>query len=317
VKKDSAILLAKGSSEIDNSIRRIDVGFDEDAYPDYNYDYTDEDPYLTQKKPSYPSLAQRTPSLSTPQPNLRTSQFRPAPSVVTPQSPAPIHLEKKFPKRRDGQKTTLELIPELGNFVKPFFPKGPPPGARPPPRAVPPGPATHAPPPADQNWQVPSIGCNTSENTVFYLQIGPAAGKKGNQGLGEHGSAWYVNGDLAPDLYLLKGTEYTFIVEGGLGTDSSGTIHPFYLTSDSEGGYATKSDYEARMEDVYGGTKHDRDGLPVPSVMGRLCLWRSRRAPPTFATYEDFKSDLNLECQDTGQPGILRFTADYDSTNII
>ena len=32
-------------------------------------------------------------------------------------------------------------------------------------------------------------------------------------GLGEHGSAWYVNGDLAPDLYLLKGTEYTFIVE--------------------------------------------------------------------------------------------------------
>ena len=38
-------------------------------------------------------------------------------------------LKKDFPKRRDGQKTTLELIPELGTFVEPFFPKGPPPGA--------------------------------------------------------------------------------------------------------------------------------------------------------------------------------------------
>ena len=82
-------------------------------------------------------------------------------------------LKKDFPKRRDGQKTTLELIPELGTFVEPFFPKGPPP---------PPGPATHAPPPADENWVVPSLGCNTTDNTVFYLQIGPAAVKRGNQG---------------------------------------------------------------------------------------------------------------------------------------
>ena len=96
-------------------------------------------------------------------------------------------LKKDFPKRRDGQKTTLELIPELGTFVEPFFPKGPPPGAMRPggPGAdppTPPGPATHAPPPADENWVVPSLGCNTTDNTVFYLQIGPAAVKRGNQG---------------------------------------------------------------------------------------------------------------------------------------
>ena len=36
-------------------------------------------------------------------------------------------------------------------------------------------------------------------------------------------------------------------VQGGLGTDPMGTIHPFYLTSDAEGGYGTKSDYEARV----------------------------------------------------------------------
>ena len=71
--------------------------------------------------------------------------------------------------------------------------------------------------------------------------MGPAAAGRGNQGLGQHGQAWYVNGDIAPDLYLVRGQKYTFIVEGGLGTDPQGTIHPLYLTSDSEGGYGTKS----------------------------------------------------------------------------
>ena len=71
-------------------------------------------------------------------------------------------LKKDFPKRRDGQKTTLELIPELNTFVEPFFPKRPPPGALPPPGMSPPqpppGPATHPPTPSDENWTVPSLG---------------------------------------------------------------------------------------------------------------------------------------------------------------
>ena len=68
-------------------------------------------------------------------------------------------LKKDFPKRRDGQKTTLELIPELNTFVEPFFPKRPPPGAAPPPGAgPPPGPATHPPTPSDENWNVPATG---------------------------------------------------------------------------------------------------------------------------------------------------------------
>ena len=125
-------------------------------------------------------------------------------------------------------------------------------------------------------------------------------------GLGRYGQAWYVNGDVAPDIYLVRGRKYTFIVEGGLGTDQEGTIHPFYLTSDNEGGYGTKSDYEARMEEVFGGLSRDRDGLPAPTIMGRLCKWSSNRAPATYATYEDFKGDLKVQCQETGSPGILR-----------
>ena len=61
----------------------------------------------------------------------------------------------------------------------------------------------------------------------------------------------------------------------------------------------------------------DRDGLPVPAVMGRLCLWRSARAPPTFATYEDFKSSLAVTCQETGEPGVLRFSPDYDMPGVM
>ena len=232
-------------------------------------------------------------------------------------------LKKDFPRRRDGQKTTLELIPELGQFVEPFFPKGPPPGAAPPPGAggggppPMPAPATHPPPAGDENWRVPSLGCNTTDNTVFYLQIGPAAVKRGNQGLGQFGQAWYVNGDIAPDLYLVRGHQYTFIVEGGLGTDQEGIIHPFYLTSDNEGGYGTKSDYEARMEEIFGGMSRDRDGLPVPAIMGRLCVWRSPRAPATYASYSDFKSSLQVSCQETGEPGVLRFTPDYDMPSVL
>ena len=67
-----------------------------------------------------------------------------------------------------------------------------------------------------------------------------------------------------------------------MGTGPEGTIHPFYLTSDNAGGYGTKSDYEARMEEIYGGLSTDRDGLPVPAIMGRLCEWPAQRCKETI-----------------------------------
>ena len=72
-----------------------------------------------------------------------------------------------------------------------------------------------------------------------------------------------------------------------------------------------------QMEEIYGGLSVDRDGLPVPAIMGRLCLWRSPRAAATFATYDDFKASLAVSCQETGEPGVLRFTADYDMPSVM
>ena len=49
-------------------------------------------------------------------------------------------------------------------------------------------------------------------------------------------------------------------------------------------------DYEARLEETFGGLALDRDGLPVPNIMGRLCEWTPPRPPATFASYGDYKA---------------------------
>ena len=72
-----------------------------------------------------------------------------------------------------------------------------------------------------------------------------------------------------------------------------------------------------QMEEIFGGLSTDREGLPVPAIMGRLCLWRSPRAAATFATYKDFKSSMAVSCQETGEPGVLRFTPDYDMPSVM
>ena len=56
-----------------------------------------------------------------------------------------------------------------------------------------------------------------------------------------------MNGLPAPDLYLTRGQTYTFVVETGLGSIDSLPFHPFYITSDREGGFQTKSDYEKQV----------------------------------------------------------------------
>ena len=62
-------------------------------------------------------------------------------------------------------------------------------------------------------------------------------------GLGTEGAAFYVNGLLTPDIYLQHGVNYTFVIETGLGRNDA-QFHPMYVTTDSEGGFQTKTDYQ-------------------------------------------------------------------------
>lgn len=55
-------------------------------------------------------------------------------------------------------------------------------------------------------------------------------------GIPSWGIAWYINGTLIPELHLMRGTTYTFHVAGGDDPNNGAKYHPFYFTSDAEGG---------------------------------------------------------------------------------
>jgi hypothetical protein len=65
-------------------------------------------------------------------------------------------------------------------------------------------------------------GCNTSDQTVFYLQLGPAAGNKGNQGTPLHPSSLHpksvekipsrgVGGDVTFGVAVVWSRAYTSV----------------------------------------------------------------------------------------------------------
>lgn len=61
------------------------------------------------------------------------------------------------------------------------------------------------------------------------------------------GISWYINGLLIPELNVVRGKTYTFVVEGGSDPEVSAKYHPFYITDDSVGGYAYKTDEEKEV----------------------------------------------------------------------
>lgn len=96
-------------------------------------------------------------------------------------------------------------------------------------------------------WFIPPIQCNEPEDGVFYAQMGPTGGKQGYPAITGHvgwGISWYINGLLIPEINVVRGKEYTFVVEGGFDPEIPAKYHPFYITDDSVGGYVHKTDAE-------------------------------------------------------------------------
>ena len=56
---------------------------------------------------------------------------------------------------------------------------------------------------------------------------------KGSQNIG----CRYVEGLMTPDLYLRRGLQYTFKIEGGNNAASAEFYHPFIITDEPVGGY--------------------------------------------------------------------------------
>lgn len=101
--------------------------------------------------------------------------------------------------------------------------------------------------PRNKFWEIPPIECHEPEDGVFYAQMGPTGGKQGYPAITGHvgwGISWYINGLLIPEINVVRGKTYTFVVEGGNEPDTPARFHPFYITDDSVGGYEHKTDEE-------------------------------------------------------------------------
>lgn len=65
------------------------------------------------------------------------------------------------------------------------------------------------------------------------------------------GISWYINGLLIPEINVIRGRKYTFVVEGGSNPDVPARYHPFYITNDPVGGYFHKTDKEKEVSSLY------------------------------------------------------------------
>lgn len=107
--------------------------------------------------------------------------------------------------------------------------------------------ATPRPAAKEGAWQIPPIQCFEPEDGVFYAQMGPTGGKQGYPAITGHvgwGISIYINGLLIPEINVVRGKTYTFVVETGNDPDVPAKYHPFYITDDPIGGFEHKTDEE-------------------------------------------------------------------------
>ncbi|XP_052899103.1 protein Skeletor, isoforms B/C isoform X1 [Anopheles moucheti] len=183
-------------------------------------------------------------------------------------------------------------------------------------------PATARPPAKPGAWDIPPIQCYEPEDGVFYAQMGPTGGKQGYPAITGHvgwGISWYINGLLIPEINVVRGKTYTFVVEGGLDPNVPAKYHPFYITDDSVGGYEHQSEEDRKNIRIFAGVHRSRSGKLVPTGIGRLCNWTPNPDGPPSDEYPSFgayQRSLSLKC-DVGEPGIITWTPDADTPDTV
>nr|XP_022918431.1 protein Skeletor, isoforms B/C isoform X1 [Onthophagus taurus] len=173
----------------------------------------------------------------------------------------------------------------------------------------------------DENKTKPFEMNKISDRSTFYAKIGPTGGKKGYSaitGLPSWGISWYIDGLLIPELTLVRGKTYTFIVEGGDDSTNKARYHPFYITSSPEGGYGQKLPSQQRKEKLYAGVDFDQQGHPYPTATGRYCEYAHITVDRAeeFDKFEDYKQTLRLTCEE-GEPGMLNFTVPIEAPDTL
>ncbi|XP_063984535.1 protein Skeletor, isoforms B/C-like isoform X1 [Diachasmimorpha longicaudata] len=149
---------------------------------------------------------------------------------------------------------------------------------------------------------------------TFKATIGPSGGKRGYQGITGQtsmGLAWYINGQLIPELYLRRGLTYSFRVHGGNNPHSPNLYHPLIITDEPHGGYDRLTDGAQNQVRVLAGVEFTRRGRPRPTAVGPLCLSKhgnqDRRLDDDFLTFKKFNRTLVHTCEE-GEGGLLEVT---------
>jgi len=161
--------------------------------------------------------------------------------------------------------------------------------------------------------------------TTFYARIGDAGGTRGyygsTGGIASPGIVWYINGLLAPILYVKRGRTYNFRVEGGNNPNNAHLYHPLYITSDPNGGFIEYSEKERKKYQVYAGIEFDKKGRPTPTSAGRLCVWLlsnnlDKRKADNYHSFIQYRSALNYTCED-GNAAILQWTPNSSTPDMV
>ncbi|XP_064074896.1 protein Skeletor, isoforms B/C isoform X1 [Vanessa tameamea] len=181
---------------------------------------------------------------------------------------------------------------------------------------------TPRPSPKVTPWEIPGIQCYEPPDGVFYAQMGPTGGKQGYSAITGHvgwGISWYINGLLIPEITVVRGKKYTFVVEGGTDPEVPARYHPFYITNDPVGGYYHKSDAEKKDIEIYAGVRRLRNGELLPNGVGRLCNWTPDNEGPEADEYPSFgayQRSLTLVCEE-GNPGVVTWTPDKNTPDTV
>ncbi|KRT85048.1 hypothetical protein AMK59_2339, partial [Oryctes borbonicus] len=170
-------------------------------------------------------------------------------------------------------------------------------------------------------WDIPPIQCNEPEDGVFYAQMGPTGGKRGYPAITGHvgwGISWYINGLLIPEINVVRGKMYTFVVEGGLDPEVPARYHPFYITDDPIGGYEYKTPEERQLVKIFAGAVTDDQTKTTPIGVGRLCHWTHQGDTDAddFESFGAYQRTLELKC-DQGEPGVIQWTPDEDTPDTV